>query len=227
MGGRVHEHGLDRRGRLAVRVRVPPDVLARERVAVPATIELVEHHAPAGDRVAEVVPVDHVLAAPAGHVVQGPVDTQRGKAGSGACLVRQRDQLGFGGRVVGPRSPRCDPPREERQRADREGDGEGRREEPTREGAGAGRSRTHGTRTVGACLARRHTSNVPERTAGCTGTRSSPGAVASRDRRTRSGPARAGDRRRPTGKPPPLYSCRPARADRASRGRGRRGRWWP
>ena len=89
MPGRAHEHLVDRGGGLVVRVGVPADVLAGQLVAVADRVELVEDLAVARDRVAEVVALDHVLAAPSGDRGQRRVDLERWQPGARAArLVR-------------------------------------------------------------------------------------------------------------------------------------------
>ena len=97
MAGRVHEHPLDGRRGLVVRVGVPADVLAGDLVAEADRRELGEDPARvAGDVMAEVVAVDHVLAAPASNRGQRRVHVQGLQAGARSRAVGEGDQLGLG-----------------------------------------------------------------------------------------------------------------------------------
>jgi hypothetical protein len=99
MAGRFHEHLLDRDGRLIVRVGVPADVLAGGLVAVADAGERVEDAAASRDVVAEVVPLDHVLAPPARDRGQGRVNLESPQPGACAGAVGQCDEFGFGRRI--------------------------------------------------------------------------------------------------------------------------------
>ena len=128
MSWRVHEHLLDDRGRGVVRVGVPADVLAGELEAEADLAEFGKDAAIARDRVAEVVTIDHVLAAPPGDGAQRCVDPECREPGVRAASICQGDKFGRG--VSAERSPipgeraRRDDERGHRCRSEEERDGE-------------------------------------------------------------------------------------------------------
>ena len=110
MPGRVHEHLLDALGRDVVRVVVPADVLAGQRIAVAPTVHLAEDVSARRirNRVVEVIPHDHVLRPPTGDGGQGGIDLEGSQPGVGAGLIGQRDQLLLVGGAEGIGVPRED-----------------------------------------------------------------------------------------------------------------------